>query len=82
MNQALNNAKQCETIIYCINIYIIYIIFLKKLLFFLFFTLKCVFLENPCNKAVSLENDSTCCDSARRIMTPDKGEYLSTGICW
>lgn len=27
MNQALNNAKQCETIIYCINIYIIYIIF-------------------------------------------------------
>lgn len=35
MNQALNNAKQCETIIYCINIYIIYIIFLKKAFVFL-----------------------------------------------
>lgn len=33
MNQALNNAKQCEAIIYCINIYIIYIILKKNFCF-------------------------------------------------
>lgn len=33
MNQALNNAKQCETIIYCINIYINYIILKKAFVF-------------------------------------------------
>lgn len=33
MNQALNNAKKCETIIYCINIYINYIILKKAFVF-------------------------------------------------